>query len=121
MLWLSSQGMILSVISAVRERLQKGSSEMDSALVRYFMSGLLEVLQPPFSLPFVRALGGMLLERPCIDTLTSQLFDAEKRTELNKLLIQFDEALAVENATLLEDDLPLLSTLKSTYVFTARN
>lgn len=116
MIWLSTQGMVLSVIAAVRERLQKGSSEMDSALVRYFMSGLLEVMQPPFSLPFARAFGGMLMDRPCIDTLTSQLFDDSKKSELSNLIVHFDKAFAANDAATLEGDNQLMSTLKSTYV-----
>lgn len=116
MIWLSAQGMVLGVISAIRERLQKGSSELDSALVRYFMSGLLEVIQPPFSLPFARALSGMLMERPCIDTLTSQLFDATKKSELSQLIDQFEKVFAADGAMTLEGDDKLVSTLKSAYV-----
>jgi len=118
MIWLSTQGMALSVISAVREKLEKGSSEMDSALVRYFMSCLLETVQPPFSLPFIRALSGMLLERPCIDTLTSQLFDVHKRSQLAQLIGQFEEAFTAKNVTPSKDDELLLSTLRTYYVST---
>jgi hypothetical protein len=119
MIWLSTQGMVLNVISALREKLQKGSSEMDSALVRYFISGLLDVMRPPFSLPFVRALSGMLMERPCIDTLTSQLFDTCKKTELSNMIAHFEKAFAVENVSSLENDASLMSTLKAAYTFTS--
>ena len=116
MIWLSTQGMALSVISAVRDKLEKGSSEMDSALVRYFMSCLLETVQPPFSLPFIRALSGMMLERPCIDTLTSQLFDVHKRSKLAQLIGRFEEAFSAKNVTPSKDDEILLSTLRTYYV-----
>eukprot|EP00804_Cyclotella_cryptica_P013920 CCRYP_002434-RA/>CCRYP_002434-RA protein AED:0.07 eAED:0.07 QI:141/0.85/0.87/1/1/1/8/45/929 len=119
MIWLSTQGMALSVICAVREKLEKGSSEMDSALVRYFMSCLLETVQPPFSLPFIRTLSGMLLERPCIDTLTSQLFDDHKRSQLSQLIVQFEEAFTAKNVTPSKEDELVLSTLKTYYAPTA--
>ena len=120
MIWLSTQGMVIAVISAVREKLQKGSSEMDSALVRYFVSGLLEVMQPPFSLSFVRVFSGMLMQRPCIDTLTSQLFDSSKKMQLSNLISHFEKALSVENAIILEGDDKLVNTLTLTYAVTAK-
>jgi hypothetical protein len=110
--------MILAVISEVREKLRKGSSEMDSALVRYFMSCLLEVMQPPFSLPFVRAIGGMLMERPCMDTLTSPLFDASKKIQLSNLITQFDKSLATSSVGKMEGVESLLIALRSTYSIT---
>jgi len=51
MLWLSAQGLVLDVISAL------SWSDMDSALIRYFFMGILEIVQAPLSLSFVRALG----------------------------------------------------------------
>ena len=106
--------MALGVISAVREKLRKGSSEMDSALVRYLVSGFLEVMQPPFSLPFARAIGGMLMDRSCIDTLTSPLFEASKKNQLGDLIIQIEKAFADDNA-LIEGDKQLVAALRSTY------
>ena len=119
MIWLSTQGMVIAVISAVREKLQKGSSEMDSALVRYFVSGLLEVMQPPFSLSFVRVFSGMLMQQTCIDTLKSSLFDTSKKLQLTNLISHFENALAVENAIVLGEDDQLMNTLKLTYAVTA--
>ena len=119
MIWLSTQGMVLEVISALREKLQKSSSELDSALVRYFVSNLLDVIESPFSLPFIRSIGGMFMERSCIDTLTSPLFDSSNKSRLNALIIQFEKAFAAEDETLSDGDRHLLSTLKSTYSFTA--
>ncbi|KAL3817077.1 hypothetical protein ACHAXA_000127 [Cyclostephanos tholiformis] len=46
MLWLSTQGLSLVVISAVQGKLEKGggsSSDMDSALVRYFLVGMIDI------------------------------------------------------------------------------
>ena len=117
MLWLSVQGMALPVISAVQNRLQKGgSSEMDSALVRYFVTGILEIVLPPLSLPFVRALGSLLMERSCIDALKSQHFDRGKMSQLIQLLGAFDATFSYEKGSLLDDDESLLSMLMSAYL-----
>ena len=61
MLWLATHGLSLSVISAVQNKLEKvGSTDMDAALLRYFFAGLIEIVRPPLSLPFVRTLGGLM-------------------------------------------------------------
>ncbi len=114
MLWLSTQGISLAVLSAVTHKLEKvGSTDMDSALLRYFFSGLIEIVRPPFSLPFVRALGGLMLKKPCTDALQSTHFDSSKREQLPMLINRFEAA--VNNQDLLKEDKNLLSMLKSTY------
>jgi hypothetical protein len=110
LLFLSAQGMSLAVISAVR------SSEIDSALLRYFVSGMLEIVQPPLSLPFVRGFGSLLMERPFVDTLISQHFEASKRYQIVQLIHQFEAAFTVKGAAPSEADAALLTMLKSTYV-----
>lgn len=110
--------MVLGVISAVRGKLRKGSSEIDSALVRYLVSGFLEAIQSPFSIPFARAFGEMLMDRSCIDTLTSPLFEASKKKHLSDLIIQFEETFAVDSA-LDEGNKKLITALRSTYTITS--
>lgn len=114
MLWLSTQGLPLVVISAVQNKVEKGgSSEMDSALIRYFFMGMIEIVRPPLSLAFVRALGGLLLKGPCVDALQSKLFDASMRERIARLVGQFD-ATGTYQEFRAEDKL-LLSKLKFTY------
>ena len=111
MLWLSTQGLSLSVISAVQSKLERGgSSELDSSLIRYFFAGMLEIVRPPLSLAFVRALGELMLKRPCVDALQSRLFDDSSRKQIVQLVAQF-EATGDAQRT----DKSLLSMLKSTY------
>ena len=110
MLWLSTQGLSLAVIAAVKHKLE---TDMDSALLRYFFAGLIEIVQPPFSLPFVRALGGLMLRKPCTDALQSTHFDASKREQLPMLIHRFEAA--GNNQDLTKEDRNLLSMLKSTY------
>ncbi|KAL3769474.1 hypothetical protein ACHAWU_008883 [Discostella pseudostelligera] len=114
MLWLSTQGLSLSVISAVQNKLEKvGSTDMDAALLRYFFAGLIEIVRPPLSLPFVRALGGLMLKRPCLDALQSVHFEASRQQQIKVLINQFEAA--GDNNELWEEDKNLLSTLKSAY------
>ena len=112
LLWLSTQGVSLAVISAVQNKLEKvGSTDMDAALVRYFFVGLIEIIRPPFSVPFVRALGGLLIK--VADALQSIHFESSKREQLRVLINQFETAVNVQE--LQEEDKSLLSTLRSTY------
>ena len=112
MLWLSTQGLSLVVISAVQGKLEKGgssSSDMDSALVRYFLVGMIDIVRPPFSMAFVRALGGFLLRGSCVDAIQSKLFDATKRERIAQLVGQFDDQEVQKR------DKMLLSKLKHIY------
>ena len=110
MLLLSAQGLCIEVISAVMGKLQKnGSSELDSALIRYFVSGLLDTVQPPLSEPFCNSFGGLLVERQCVDALKSQHFEKGRRAQLIQLINQ------IETQAAWTDVQPLLSTVKSVY------
>lgn len=108
MLWLSTQGLSIDVISAL------ASSEMDSALVRYFFTGILEIVQPPFSLAFVRALGGLMLKKTFVESLQSNHFEEMKKEKIVQLIKIFDETVGGCQQER-EGDKALLSTLKSTY------
>jgi len=105
MLWLSAQGLVLDVISAL------SWSDMDSALIRYFFMGILEIVQAPLSLSFVRALGGLMLKTPCVDALTSKHF--VEKGQIIELINMFDAAFDCQEGW--DGDKTLLSTLKSTY------
>jgi len=113
MLWLSTQGLSLAVLSAVQNKLEKGGSEMDSALVRYFFTGILEIVRHPFSLAFVRALGTLMMKRSCVDALLSKHFESSKQGMMVQLINQFEAACGYQHIQ--EEDKSLLSVLKSTY------
>ena len=87
---------------------------MDSALLRYFFGGVLDVARPPYSMAFVRALGGLMAQRPCVDALRSSHFEASKREKIVGLIQDFEKAADVLKEVS-EDDETLLSTLKGTY------
>eukprot|EP00585_Thalassiosira_rotula_P018387 CAMPEP_0196206326 /NCGR_PEP_ID=MMETSP0912-20130531/7746_1 /TAXON_ID=49265 /ORGANISM="Thalassiosira rotula, Strain GSO102" /LENGTH=440 /DNA_ID=CAMNT_0041480861 /DNA_START=88 /DNA_END=1410 /DNA_ORIENTATION=+ len=120
MLWLTTQGLSLAVISAVQNKLEtgnSGSSEMDSALVRYFFTGILEIVRPPLSLAFVRALGGLMMKKPFADALQSKHFEDSKRGQIIRLIDLFEAATTgkVQKIVSWEEDESLLTMLKSMY------
>ncbi|KAL7441664.1 hypothetical protein ACHAXM_007947 [Skeletonema potamos] len=114
MLLLSAQGMCIEVISAVKDKLRKnGSSELDSALIRYFVSGLLDTVQPPLTEPFCNSFGGLLVERQCVDALKSQHFEKGRRAQIIQLINQVETQ--GKEARIWTNVQPLLSTIKSVY------
>ena len=88
LLWLCTQGESVRVFTAVT------SAGFDSALLRYFMGAILQIVRPAFSLPLVRALGSLLSSKPCVDALRSSHFDASGKALLAKLLGNFREAIS---------------------------
>ena len=88
LLWLCTQGESVRVFTAV------ASAGFDSALLRYFMGAILQIVRPAFSLPLVRSLGSLLSAKPCVDALRSSHFDASGKALLAKLLGNFREAIS---------------------------
>ena len=123
LLCLSAEGHSVEVLRAVRGRLEGdaesgGGATMDSALVRYLFSGLLELVRPPFSLAFVRALGGLMTSRAVVEALQSAHFEASKRHMIIQLVRNFEgtsEAQRRDGGVGCEGDGVLIATLKRTY------
>ena len=118
MLLLSAQGLCIEVISAVKDKLRKnGSSELDSALIRYFVSGLLDTVQPPLTVPFCNAFCGLLVESQCLDALKSQHFEQGRRAQIIRLVNEIENQAGGEGngARFWSDARPILSTVKSVY------
>lgn len=63
---LCTQGQAIFVLNGLADRLNSKGT-IDSSLIRYFMSGLLQIASPPFSIPFVKCLSTMLLSKPCVE------------------------------------------------------
>lgn len=115
MLLLSAQGLCIEVVSAVKDKLRKnGSSELDSALIRYFVSGLLDTVQLPLSVPFCDAFCGLLVESQCVDALKSQHFEQNRRAQITRLINDI-EIQAGGEGNEARDARPILSTVKSLY------
>ena len=125
LLCLSAEGHSVEVLRAVRGRLEGdasssagGGAAMDSALVRYLFSGLLEVARPPFSLAFVRALGGLMTTRAVVEALQSAHFESSRRHMIIQLVRNFEgtcEAQRRDGGVGCEGDGGLIAALKRTY------
>jgi hypothetical protein len=69
-------------------RLLKDSSRshLDASLVRYFVSGLLQVSSPPFSMPFTRSIIHLLMTPACSDAVKTSYFDETSKKRLDRVL-----------------------------------
>jgi hypothetical protein len=94
-----------------------GSSCMDASLIRYFVSGLLEVIRGPFSVPFVRSVGALLMTPTCSEAVRSQYFGDENRQRMTTLLNSLKEILAErsEKGSLTPGDAALVKSVVSTF------
>jgi len=119
LLFLTTQGLAADVYKIIDKKIrQHGSSEIDSSLMRYFISGALEIIRPPVSVPFVRSMGKMLSAKLCVDALNSQYFDTKKKIALVKLVSYFSDAVTEEMSTFsgaTARDRALTASLKSAY------
>eukprot|EP00984_Skeletonema_dohrnii_P010804 scaffold4237_cov105-Skeletonema_dohrnii-CCMP3373.AAC.5 len=116
MLLLSAQGLCIEVISAVKDKLRKnGSSELDSALIRYFVSGLLDTVQTPLTVPFCNSFCGLLVERQCVDALKSQHFENGRRAQIIQLINQVETDGKRIDERFWTNVRPMLTAVKSVY------
>jgi len=116
MLLLSAQGLCIEVISAVKDKLRKnGSSELDSALIRYFVSGLLDTVQTPLTVPFCNSFCGLLVERQCVDALKSQHFENGRRAQIIQLINQVETDGKRSDERFWANVRPMLTAVKSVY------
>jgi negative elongation factor C/D len=116
LIFLLVKGEVRAVLGSVTRRLrQQGTTEMDASLVRYFVSGLLDVMQPPFSLPLVHELGSMLAAPKCIDALRSSYFGDSNKTRLSLLVNSFPGVLRKHPESCNKEDAVMVSMLQSVY------
>jgi hypothetical protein len=116
LLHLLAKGEVTSVLGKITSRLkQQGSALMDASLVRYFVSGLLEVVQSPVSIVFVRSFGALLKAPKCIDAVRTQYFGEPHRQRLVDLLTSFKDLRSSGGAKLASEDVSLISSLLTTY------
>jgi len=80
-----TQGQAIVVLNGLTDRLNSKGT-IDSSLIRYFMSGLLQIASSPFSIPFVKCLSTMLLSKPCVEALCYTTFKQSHLPSLQKLV-----------------------------------
>jgi hypothetical protein len=118
LLFLLINGEFASVLGSLTIRLQlQGDAALDASLVRYFVEGLLEVVRPPVSLPFVRSIGTFLLAPICVEALRTTYFSEASRGLLTSLIGSFGDELKNEPASIpsTPQDSSLVSSLLATY------
>jgi hypothetical protein len=117
LLFLAVRGEAPAVLGRMTKLLkQPGTSCLDASLVRYFVSGLLEVASTPFSIPFVRLLGSLLKAPGCIEALKTTYFDDENKRLLGNVLLYLKELQSDSTEKVLTpEDNSLVRSLLSTY------
>jgi TH1 protein/WW domain len=87
LIFLLIRGDVVPVVSSLLSRVQQvGSSELDASLIRYFVAGVLEVVQPPFSPLFVQVFGTFLTAPKVMDAVRSAYFSESNRKRLKDFL-----------------------------------
>jgi len=83
LLFLCTRGEAPSVFDQLLKLLKDpGRSSLDASLIRYFISGLLEIASPPFSIPFIRSFMILLKAPASVDAVKTSYFDKESKARL---------------------------------------
>ena len=114
LLIVSTQGLAVNIFQTITRKVKNGV--IDSNLIRYFISGALEIIRPPVSISFIHAFGQLLISKLCIEALNSQFFEKQKRSLLIELLRSFKSHLSDVKYTGAEKkSIELISSLHATY------
>jgi TH1 protein/WW domain len=115
LIFLIIKGEVVPVFAAITSRLQDStSSDLDASLIRYFMGGVLEVVQPPVSLVFVRSFAALLQCPRCLDAVRSSYFGDPHKSRLIRLLQSFGQVRAnTEGKPPGPSDLALINSLNA--------
>lgn len=97
---------------------QPGNSAIDSSLIRYFVSGLVDVIRGPFSAPFTRILAAFLREPVCVEALKTSYFETKGQMRLTAVLDDFRKQLNSEESVLNPEDADLVRSLLACYTTT---
>jgi hypothetical protein len=90
LVFLLVKGEVVDVLNGLGKLIAcKGKAGLDASLIRYFIRGLVSVVQPPVSFIFARLFVELLRSPSCADAVRSDYFPAESRAQLNVLLKSF--------------------------------
>jgi hypothetical protein len=118
LIFLMIEGDIVPVLSALTQRVQQvGNSELDASLIRYFVGGVLDVVQSPVSPIFMRMFGLFLMSSNVMDAVRSSYFAESNRKKLLALVNAFysSNPSRSQKDSAQEDVRSLVSALISTY------
>ena len=114
MLCLMAKGESSTVLAEFAQRLQQ-QPEMDAALVRYFVAGVLEIVRVPVSLAFGREFAQFLKAPRCVDAVRSSYFGEPHQTRLSLLLKSFHKFFESSDGKSIGRDKAWLESILSTY------
>ena len=92
-------------------------SSLDASLIRYFISGLLEISNPPFSIPFIRSLMLLLKTPASVDAIKASYFDKKSKARLNSIFnyLKTRTSGKLDSRALAKEDTALISSVLSIY------
>lgn len=94
---------------------QPGTAGLDAALIRYFVSGLIEITLTPFSVPFVRSLCSLLQAPGCVEAVQTDYFPTESKTRLESVMQYLRDLSDTKESGLTSEDAFLVRSLLSIY------
>lgn len=113
LLFLCTRGEAPSVFDQLKKLLNDpGRSSLDASLIRYFISGLLEIASPPFSIPFIRSLLTLLKSPASVDAVKATYFDKKSK---DRLLAIMNYLRKLDAKPLAKQDVSLINSVLSIY------
>ncbi len=94
-----------------------GRSSLDASLIRYFISGLLEIARPPFSIPFIRSFMILLKSPASVDALKATYFDKDSKNRLTAIMnyLKTRTSGKLNSRPLAKEDISLINSVVSIY------
>ena len=107
---------MLEVFDVITSKLLSKKNEsdnvIDSALLRYFISGTVEIMRPPFSISLVRSFGRLLCSKSCVSALQNSPYF--KTDSLRNIIAYMKQTVDTQNDPRKRDQ-TLITTLVSNY------
>ena len=94
-----------------------GRSPLDASLIRYFISGLLEVASPPFSIPFIRSFMTLLKAPASVEAVKTSYFDKNSKSRLTAIMnyLKTRATGKLDTRPLAKEDISLINSVLSIY------
>ena len=118
LLYLCTRGEAPSVFDELIKLLKEpGRSSLDASLIRYFISGLLEIASPPFSIPFIRSLMNLLKAPASVDAVKATYFDKDSKNRLTLVMNYLKTKISgkLDARPLAKEDTLLINSVLSIY------
>ena len=118
LLFLCTRGEAPSVFDQLITLLKDpGRSSLDASLIRYFISGLLEIASPPYSIPFIRSLMILLKSPASIDAVKATYFDKNSKNRLGAIMNYLKTRISgkLDARPMAKEDISLINSVVAIY------